>query len=506
MVMKTMFRFLMSVMWLMPLCQVDAASTAGEKAHSDSAPRQFVSNHQATIGGQVIHYRATVAEQFVVDAAGKRVASVFTTSYERTDRPKDEIRPILFVFNGGPGSSSMWLHLGLVGPRRIDFDDPAKPHTAPPFPMIDNPDSPLDVADVVLIDPPGTGFSTVLPDGKLNQFYASKADAMATANVIKDWIDHHDRWNAPKYLLGESYGTIRAALVARLLAGGPTETGDLDGVTLNGVILLGQALDLNLSGDRHFVTSLPTLAATACYFGRLITPCTPSGQANVAQRFAAGTYLNVLYRGARLEPAQHAQVADQLSALIGIPADVIEAHDLRIDNDEFAKLLLASQGKEVGMFDARFTLPSKVSGHDPVADDPAMGQYAPGFVAAFNHYLRNELGARIDAPYRAISFKEVEGQWDYGDGPGVPLNRNFAPDLAIAMRRNSALRVMVGSGLYDLVTTVGDADYTFAHAGIPLDRVSLHQYPSGHMAYLGQEARRRLAADIRAFVAVQPRP
>lgn len=504
--MKTMVGLLTGMMCVMPLWPAKAASTPTQEAHAAPAPRHFASDHQVTIGGHVIRYRATVAEQFVVDAAGKRLASVFVTSYERTDRPKGEIRPVIFAFNGGPGSSSMWLHLGLVGPRRIDFDDPAKPNTVPPFPTVDNPDSPLDVADIALIDPPGTGFSSILADGKPQQFYASKADAVATANVIKDWIDQHHRWNAPKFLLGESYGTIRAVLVARSLAGGPTETGDLDGITLNGVILLGQALDLNQSGDRHFVTSLPTLAATACYFGRLKTPCRPSDQADLAQRFADDTYLHALYQGARLDPAQRAHVADQLSALIGIPADVIAAHDLRIDNDEFAKLLLASQGNEVGMFDARFTLPLKASGHDPVADDPAMGQYSPGFVAAFNHYLHDELDVRIDAPYRVVSFKEVEGQWDYGDGPGVPLNRNFAPDLAIAMRRNAALRVMVGSGLYDLVTTVGEADYTLAHAGVPLDRVTLRQYPSGHMAYLGRDARTQLAADIRAFVAAPPRP
>lgn len=486
---------MMALSWAAPLF----ASTP--ESHREPAPRHFVSTHQVTIGGHLVHYRATVAEQFVVDSTGKRLASVFTTTYERTDVPKGGERPILFVFNGGPGSSSMWLHMGLVGPRRIDFDDPANPRAVPPFSMVDNTDSPLDVADIVLIDPPGTGFSTILADGKPTQFYASKADALATAKVIKDWIEQHGRWNAPKFLLGESYGTIRAALVARLLAGGPSETGELDGITLNGVILLGQALNLNQSDDMHFVTSLPTLAATACYFHRLPTPCSSSAQAEEAGRFAKDEYLEALYQGARLGAAERRRIAAQLSGLIGIPPEVIEAHDLRIENNEFAKLLLADQGEEVGMFDARFTLPLKASGGDPVADDPAMGQYSAGFVAAFNEYLDEDLGVRLDRPYKAISFSEVEGQWDYGDGPGVPLNKNFAPDMAIAMRRNPALRLMVGAGLYDLVTTIGDADYTLSHAGIPLDRVQLHTYPSGHMAYLGKEARESLASDIRAFVA-----
>lgn len=487
----------MAVLWAV----TTFASTP--EVHRESAPRHFVSTHQVTIGGHLIHYRATVAEQFVVDPAGKRLANVFTTSYERTDVPKGRDRPILFVFNGGPGSSSVWLHMGLVGPRRIDFDDPANPRTVAPFSTVENTDSPLDVADIVLIDPPGTGFSSILADGKPAQFYASKADALATAKVIKDWIEQHGRWNSPKFLLGESYGTIRAALVARLLAGGPTETGELDGIALNGVILLGQALNLNQSDDMHFVTSLPTLAATACYFHRLQAPCSPTVQAAQAARFAKDEYLAALYQGARLDATERTRIAARMSVLTGISPEVIEAHDLRIENNEFAKLLLAGQGREVGMFDARFTLPLKASGQDAVADDPAMGQYSPGFVAAFNEYLGENLGVRLDRPYQAISFRAVEGQWDYGDGPGVPLNKNFAPAMAIAMRRNPALRLMVGSGLYDLVTTIGDADYTLSHAGIPLDRVQLHTYPSGHMAYLGKPAREALASDIRAFVATE---
>lgn len=498
--MKIASMLLAGALLAMPIVSASVASSASVTSPSAPLPRQFVTQHQVRLGGQLVHYRATVAEHFVTDAAGKRIASIFTISYERTDAPKGKARPVVFAFNGGPGSSSMWLHLGLVGPRRVDVDDPAKPRTVPPFATVDNADSLLDVADIVLIDPPGTGFSRILPDGKPAQFYTSKDDALATASVIRNWIDAHQRWNAPKFLLGESYGTIRAALVARMLAGGPTETGELDGITLNGVILLGQALDLNLTRDTHFATSLPTLAATACYFGRSDPHCTPTGQAEAARRFAEDEYIKALYQGDRLDAARRAHIASRLSALIGIPAEVIQAHDLRIDNADFAKQLLADKGENIGMFDARFTLPSKADGSDAVADDPAMGQYSPGFVAAFNQYVRDELGVRLDTDYKGIAFKEVEGQWDYGDGPGVPLNKNFSLDMAVAMRRNSALRLMVGCGLYDLVTTMGDAEYTMAHAGIPLGRVEVHAYPSGHMPYLGTEARQRLAADIRAFV------
>ena len=461
----------------------------------------FVAEHRVTIGGRVVHYRSEVAEQVLPGPDGKPAASVYTISYLRTDLSGDQARPVLFAFNGGPGSSSLWLHLGLLGPRRIALGaDPLRPSTTPPFEWVDNAESPLDVADIVLIDPPGTGMSRVLKDGNPAQFYSAQGDAAATVQVIEDWIRQHHRWNAPKYLLAESYGTVRAALVARLLAGGPTETGDMDAVTLNGVVLLGQALDLRDAGDLQFVTALPSLAATACFHGRAHPGCDPVAQASAARRFAASEYLTALYQGARLGAAEKVAVADALSSLMGLAPEVIERHDLRITDAEFAKLLLADQGLQLGMYDARYTLPSVSSGKDPVADDPAMGQYAPAFVAGFKQYLYDNLRVHGAPAYRAIAFRDVNARWNYGLGPGVPPDQDFALDLAIAMRRNPALRLMVGCGLYDLVTPMGKAEYTITHAGIPLDRTSFHVYPSGHMAYLGDAARRRLAADLRAFI------
>jgi carboxypeptidase C (cathepsin A) len=464
-------------------------------------PRRFVSEHRGTFGGTAIRYRAIVAEHFITDEGGRRTASIFTTSYVRTDARKDSQRPVIFAFNGGPGSSSLWLHMGFLGPRRIAFNNDVMPETVPPFRLADNGDSPLDVADVVLIDPPGTGFSRILPAGKPEQFYGVEQDARATVEVIEQWIRENGRWNAPKYLVSESYGTIRAAEVAKLLAGGPFGTGRMDGITLNGVILLGQSMDMSGgSGDGRYANALPTLAATACYFGKGSAGCTAEGQAAAARSFVRDRYLTALHAGSTLSEEDRNAIAAKLSTLTGLTRAFIVENDIRVSTHDFARELLARRGLQLGSYDARYTLPLSPSGGDPVADDPAMGQYVPGFVAALNLYMRNELGVMLDMPYQAIAFRSVNSKWDYGYGAGIPAGRNFGDDLGVAMRRNPQLKLMVGAGYYDLTTTLGNAEYVIAHSGIPPERTQFHYYESGHMPYLGKEARPALARDVRAFV------
>jgi carboxypeptidase C (cathepsin A) len=482
------------------------AAVWGAPAEAGPAkPRTFESVHEGMFGGHKVRYKAVVAEYFIKDAAGKRTASLIATSYLRTDVPKGAARPVVFVFNGGPGSASLWLHLGLVGPRRVDFPDAVSPPTTPPFHLVDNEESPLDVADIVLFDPPGTGFSRILPDGKPEEFYGVAQDAQTTVDFIEQWVRENDRWNAPKYLLSESYGTIRAAVVARLLAGGPMSTGNMDGVTLNGVILLGQALDFSsTSGDLRYLNELPSLAATACYYHKVNSGCTAEDQVEAARKFSSDVYLRALYAGSALPASERDTVADRLASLIGLPSAYIRQHDLRVSASDFAHALLADRHEEIGTYDGRYVLPAANSGKDPVADDPAMGQYVPGFVAAFNLYVRNELGVSIDDNYEAIAFRTINARWDWGQGPGVQTPPvNYATDLAVAMRRNPRLRLMVGTGYYDLQTTLGTAEYTVAHSGIPSEATEMHLYPSGHMAYLGDDSRKMLARDLRAFLGRQ---
>jgi len=485
-------------LWAQPSAHTDA----GDQSRP---PRHFETSGQAQIGGARVRYRAQVEETFVTNDAGQRTASLVSSSYLR-EGAGDAARPLVFIFNGGPGSAGLWLQMGLVGPRRVDFDDDVHPPTAPPFRLADNAESILDVADVVIFDPPGTGYSRVLEAGKPEDFFGTTQDAKMTVNFVRDWVQRHSRWNSPRFLLGESFGTIRAAVVAKLATGGPFGTGHMDALTLNGVILLGQAMDGG-SGEASFATDLPSFAATAWYHGKVERgDRTFEQHLAEAKEFAGGEYIQALFAGSRLDPGKKQQVAGRIASLIGLSEAVVLNNDLRISPDTFARSLLGEQGEQVGMYDARFVLPLASSGNDPVADDPAMAQYVPAFVAALNMHLRDEIGVDIDEPYLAIEFHKVNGPWDYGSGPGVHVPLHHSEDLAIAMRRNPELQLFVGTGYYDLVTTVGSAEYMVAHADFPAERVTLRNYQSGHMPYLGKESRQRLANDLRQFIVKASRP
>ncbi|MET3525244.1 S10 family peptidase [Phenylobacterium koreense] len=460
-----------------------------------SAPRSYSSDHTGVFGGRKIAYRATLAETILHDPKGQPAASLYSFSY--VAKGKDTNRPVVFVFNGGPGSSSIWMHMGMLGPRRVAFPDPVHPPTTPPFKLEDNPFSLLDVADLVFIDPVGTGYSRLLPGGKGEDFYGVSQDARATTEFIRDWLSANGRWNSPKYLVGESYGTVRASVLANTLMGGPfSPTGALGGVTLNGVIILGPSFGGRSAGDEAYLNNLPTMAATAWVHGR--TPRegrTPESVAAEARRFAAETYLPALYAAEDLPAADRQRVAEGLSKLTGLPAQNWLDSNLRISLEEFGKLLLKDQGLQLGAYDSRYTLPLAASGGDPVADDPAMGQYTPGFIAVLNDYVRNELKAPAPTTYQPIAFGEVNGRWNWGQP------RNYAEDLAAAMRRNPSLKVFVGAGYYDLTTTLGSAEYVTRRSGLAHDRLTLRAYPSGHMPYMGDDSPRLLGADIRAFIA-----
>jgi carboxypeptidase C (cathepsin A) len=254
--------------------------------------------------------------------------------------------------------------------------------------------------------------------------------------------------------------------------------------------------------DMGFLNVLPTLAATAWYHGKVRRENRSLEQhVDEARAFAADDYIRALYAGSTLSPDEQIRIADRLATLTGLSQNFIIENNLRVDSRSFANELLKAEGMQLGLYDGRFTLPLEPSGNDPVADDPAMGQYVPAFVATLNEYLRKELRVEIGLPYNVIEFTKVNARWDYGFGPGIPAsNKNYAEDLAIAMRRNPNLKVLVGTGYFDLVTTIGSAEYTIAHVDIDRSRVLHKLYRSGHMPYLGVSNRRILAEDLRQFI------
>lgn len=457
--------------------------------------------HGGRFNGKALRYRSVVEEVPIHDADGEAIASVVSISYLAEDA--GDARPVIFAFNGGPGSASIWLHMGLLGPRRPDYGTDAgeqeiRPRTVAPFGLVDNNASPLDVADVVLIDPPGTGYSRVFGAENVEKVFGAQQDADVTVQFIREWLRRYDRGNSPKYLLGESYGTVRAALVAKRLAGGPTTTGRMDGITLNGVILMGQAMDDSRQvAELSSVNLLPSAAATAWFHGKAGREISVDSHVRQARTFSTGRYLQALFAGTRLSDEGRASIAAELSGYTGIPASRLLALDLRLEPSTFSREVLRAEGRQVGLYDARFVLPLASSGNDPVADDPAMGQYVPLYVATARVHLRDALGIETERVYNAIEFRRINQLFWKGQRP-PPDNHALA--LATAMRRNPSLRVLVATGWYDLATPVGAAEQAVALSGMDRSRVDFREYESGHMPYIGAQSRQQLSADIRAFV------
>lgn len=457
--------------------------------------------HSGRFNGEALHYRSVVEEVPIRDSDGEVIASVVSVSYLAEDA--GGVRPVIFAFNGGPGSASIWLHMGLLGPRRPDYgteagEEEIRPPTVAPFGLVDNHASPLDVADVVLIDPPGTGYSRVFGEESVGKVFGVDQDAQVTVQFIREWLRRHDRGNSPKYLLGESYGTVRAALVAKMLAGGPTTTGRMDGITLNGVILMGQAMDGSRQvAELSSVTLLPSAAATAWFHGKAGRGTSLASHVRQARAFANGRYLQALFAGSRLSNEARVGIAEELSAYVGIPASRLLELDLRLEPATFSREVLREDGQQAGIYDARFVLPLASSGNDPVADDPAMGQYVPLYVATARAHFRDALGVDTERAYHAIEFRRVNQMFWRGQ---PPLQDNHALALATAMRRNPHLRVLVATGWYDLATPVGAAEQAVALSGMDASRVAFREYESGHMPYIGARSRQQLSSDVRAFV------
>ncbi len=484
------------------------ASGASASNASTVSPREFVTHHEGIFGGEKIRYTATAGDTILANEAGVPAATIFSFSYVREDVKDRAARPVFFVFNGGPGSSSVWMHLGFFGPRRVVLGDVVNPPATPPFSLQDNPYAILDLADIVVIDPVGTGFSRLLPGGNAKQYYGVEADGRSMVEFIEAWLTRQGRMNSPKFIVGESYGVTRAIVVARMLMGGPfTATGRLTAIPLNGVVIMGGSPLENYgkeTGDLPYLETLPTMASTAWYHKKAA-----GGEKSLesviaeAQTFAGDEYLKALYAGDRLDAQSQKRIAEELAKLTGLPVDFILQNKLRVSMNDFRQQLLREKGLIVGAYDSRFTLPASVDEGplDPVADDPAMGKFSAAFVGAMDVYLRDELKVKVDSPYEAIAFKSINSAWDYGPGdkPGGPTSR--AQDLAAVMRRNPRLQLLSASGAYDCVTTLGGAAYGLAHSGLALDRVTTRVYPAGHMVYLGDAGSAGLAADLRKLVA-----
>jgi carboxypeptidase C (cathepsin A) len=473
------------------------AEAAKPAAHAAPTPQVRTRELTGTFGGQRIAYRATIADTILSSDDGKPEAVIVTTSYVKT--PADPSRPVFFIYNGGPGSGSVWLQMGAFGPKRVAIPSDAKDDGAPPYPLLDNPESLLDVADLVFIDPPGTGFSHLLPGTDPKKYYGLRQDGRAVAKVIRLWLNENGRWNSPKFLGGESYGTTRTAMVADELEGST-----YNDVGLNGLILISTILDFagrepTPGNEMAYIVTLPNMAAAAYYHGKAEAP---SVEAIVeeARRFAIGPFASALLKGQDLPADERAAVRKELSRLTGLSETYLDQADLRVTDQRFYKELLRDRGLTIGRLDARYTGVDYDSAGETPDNDPSFYGIDAGYTAAINSWSRETLGYQTTREYQSIG-REPGRNWDWslgGDGRGAYLN--VAPLIGRALRQNSQLRVLNAQGWYDFATPFFGAEYSLKRTGIPQDRITWTYYDAGHMMYIRDEDRAKLSADIRAFI------
>ena len=457
-----------------------------------------VSHHQVTVAAKLIPYTATAGTLTIRDDDGKPTASMFYVAYTTGETH----RPVTFLYNGGPGSSSVWLHMGSIAPVRVATDSPAATHNAP-FDLIPNSDSLIDKSDLVFIDAIGAGYSRPVGDTKLSMFWGTDADIDAFARAIERYLTVNNRWNAPKFIFGESYGTTRSAGLAYRL--------QEDGVQLNGVVLLSSILNYGRRDpgfDQEMVNYLPSYAAIAAYHHRLATPPTDAdGFLREAREWARGPYALALARGQDLADAERQSVAQKMSTYTGLPPAFILENNLRVPPSRFRKELLRDKRLTVGRYDGRFTGVDVDSAGEGPEYDPSDTGISGAFVASFHDYLANELGFTSDLSYRPTYYASGIA-WDFRHrSPGSRGGESSSPadvalDLSAAMRQNPHLLLYSLNGIYDLATPFFGTEYDLGHMQLEpalTHNIRFAYYPSGHMVYLNSQALSTMKADLVRF-------
>jgi carboxypeptidase C (cathepsin A) len=500
----------------------DKASDEAKSAAALAEPHSAESTGSVTVEGKRIDYKA-VAGTLVLHEHGDQsddpTVSMFYAAYFKQGADPTR-RPITFIYNGGPGSATVWLHMGAFGPRRVVTSDDS--HTpAAPYGLVNNDYSLLDASDLVFIDAPGAGFSRLIADEKdkskrdaqmekrKKAVYGVDGDGKAFAQFITQFLSRYGRWNSPKYLFGESYGTTRSAVLANDLEND-------DSVDLNGVILLSQILsfDTSIDGpefnpgvDLPYALALPTFAATAYYHHKLPQPPVQLEPfLREVEQYALGDYASALMQGAHLDEARKRAVAEKLHQYTGLPVDYLVKADLRVTGGMFEHELQFDGGFTTGRLDSRFSGPAL----DPLAKDseydPQSSAISSAYVSAFNDYVRRQLKFGDGMRYRL--FADID-HWDFAHkapgahGEALQQSTNVMPDLAVAMKTNPDLKVFLNGGYYDLATPYFAAEYEMSHLPIPASlqkNISYAWYPSGHMVYAHEQSLKELHDNVAKFI------
>ncbi len=474
--------------------------SGSDKPANVPAAQSFKTSHTGKFGGQTVRYTATAGETYLKDDEGEPKASIFSIAYVKDDVTDPTMRPVTFLWNGGPGSSSVWLHMGAFGPKRVVVPSDARDDGAPPFRMENNPLTILDVTDLVFVDPVGTGYSRPLGEHEGQEFWGVSEDAQSIAEFIRAWITTNKRWASPKYIGGESYGTTRSAAVIHELEG------RFDDVAVNGLILISTVMDFYTSGfqtgnELGYITYLPTMAATAAYHGK-IDPPPADLEAFLAEarEFAIEEYAPALLRGNTLPDAERDRIRERLSYFTGIDEDYFRLSDLRITDRRFYKELLRDEGLVVGRLDGRFTGRDMDDAGETPESDPSFYGIDGAYTAAVNHYLTSDLGVEIERQYKIFGRVGRNWNWQLSSTGFRSFNVNVAPYIGTAMRQNSALRVFNAAGYYDFATPFFDAEMSFMRNGVVPERITYAYYESGHMMYIHHPSLVRLMDDVRAFI------
>ncbi len=478
-----------------------AKEAAGAWTGAPVDERTVSTRHSAVVDGRTVPYTATAGTLTIRDAEGKPTASIFYTA-DTLDGAPGSRRPVMFFYNGGPGSASLWLRMGSFGPMRIQTTNAEYLRPAP-FDFGANPDTLLGTTDLVFIDAPGTGYSRPLGDAKPADFYGVDQDADAFARAIMRYVSKFDRWDSPKFLFGESYGTTRSGALAYQL--------QQRGMALNGVILLSSIMNYGRRQpglDRDYINYIPSYATTAWYHHKMSNPpATVEQAAAEARTFAEGPYAAALEKGQTISKEEEDSVAQQMSALTGLSPQFIENADLRVDLSEFRKELLRDQRLTIGRYDSRYTGVDPSASGDAPDFDASDAAISGAFVGTLQSYLARDLGYQTDMPYRLSASEGAGYKWDFNHkAPGVRFTLsepNTALDLAAAMRTNPYLRVLSLNGWYDMATPFFGTEYDLDHMMLePAQQRNLEfrYYPSGHMVYLNPDALHLMRVDVQNFI------
>jgi carboxypeptidase C (cathepsin A) len=469
--------------------------------------KSSVTHHDITLNGHVLRYTATAGTLLIRDEDDKPYCSMFYVAYT-LEGAEVKSRPVSFLYNGGPGSATLWLHMGSFSPVRIVTDSP-KPTAGPPFQLVANQDSLLDKTDLVFVDAPVTGYSRPVGKAQPKDFFGVDPDLRAFERFITRYISVNQRWNSPKFLIGESYGTPRSAALSDMLGN--------DGVQLNGVVLISSILNMGIrsSGyDMPYIGNLPSYAAAAWYFNKVPNkPADLAAWIQQAREFAAGPYAHALFEGHNLPASELDSVAKDVSRFTGLSVDYVKETNLRVSPSRFRKEVLRQDRRTLGRYDMRFEGEDVDAAGETPGYDPSDTGISGAFVAALHNYLESELKYESTDAYRPTAYNIIAGSWDWkhrptsggGQGPGAEQTQpNTAADLASAMRKNPHLKVFAANGYFDLATPFFLTEYDVDHMDLPGDvreNVRFGYYPSGHMIYLNTESLHQLRMDLEKFIA-----